>query len=160
MRLCGIRLLVALLTFGAGVAASSLWVLVRAPIADSEVPAPSPGLVAPQPASELPPPPPRPFSPMKGHFFVEGGVLDGKVVSKPQPVYPASAGAARVKGTVVVWVRVDVDGRVISAVARSGPAALREAAEEAALKATLPPTRLSGEPVPVTGTLTYNFGLE
>jgi protein TonB len=91
---------------------------------------------------------------------VEGGILNGKAVSKPQPVYPPVARSANVKGTVVVRVHVGTDGSVVGAQAMSGPVLLREASEEAALRATFTPTLISGERVSVSGLLTYNFGLE
>ncbi|HEX8283103.1 MAG TPA: energy transducer TonB [Pyrinomonadaceae bacterium] len=152
----GLRLLVALITFGVGIAASALSgsESPRKPPCGKRVASPEHVFVF-KAQEEAPK-----VRPMAGHFFVDGGVLDGKALSKPQPVYPPAAKSADVKGTVAVFVRVDFDGRVMSAVATSGPAPLREAAEAAAYKATFAPTRLSGEPVVVRGHLTYNFGLE
>jgi TonB family protein len=86
---------------------------------------------------------------------ISGGVLDGKVVSKPNPVWPA--GAREVTGTVTVQILVDEEGKVVEAKAVSGPEPLRQAAVDAAFKARLSPTRLSGQPVKVSGTLVYNF---
>jgi TonB family protein len=91
---------------------------------------------------------------------VSGGVLNGKAISLPEPVYPPAAKAAHASGTVVVQVAVDEEGKVISATAVSGHPLLQEAARAAAYKARFKPTLLSGKPVLVTGTLTYNFVLE
>ena len=91
---------------------------------------------------------------------VSGGVLDGKAVSKPAPPYPPAAKAARAAGTVTVQVTVDETGHVVSAQAVSGHPLLRPAAVEAARQARLAPTLLGGQPVKVTGVLTYNFVLE
>ncbi len=91
---------------------------------------------------------------------VSGGVLDGKAVSKPQPPYPSLAKAARASGLVTVQVTVDETGSVVSASAVSGHPLLRPAAVAAAKQAKFSPTLLSGKPVKVTGTLTYNFVLE
>lgn len=91
---------------------------------------------------------------------VEGGIINGKAVSKPAPVYPPAAKAAGVAGTVVVRVVVDVKGEVESAEATGGPESLRDAAVEAARAARFSPTRLSGQPVKVSGTITYNFLLQ
>ncbi len=88
---------------------------------------------------------------------ISGGVLNGRAVSLPQPAYPAIAGAAHASGTVVVQVLIDERGCVVSAHAVSGHPLLQQAAVEAARKACFAPTRLSGEPVKVTGVLTYNF---
>jgi TonB family protein len=90
---------------------------------------------------------------------VSGGVLAGKVIEKPQPVYPAVASAAEVEGAVVVEVTVGEDGKVMSARAVSGHPLLRDAAVEAAQRWTFTPTRIQGHPVRVIGTITFNFRL-
>ena len=91
---------------------------------------------------------------------VTGGVLNGKAISKPQPPYPAIARTARASGQVTVQITVDEGGRVISASAVSGHPLLRQAAESAARQARFSPTLLSGQPVKVTGVITYNFVLQ
>lgn len=90
---------------------------------------------------------------------VEGAVLDGKAVSKPQPAYPPVARAARASGAVVVQITVDESGRVVSASAVSGHPLLQQAAVAAAREARFSPTLVSGQPVKVSGVLTYNFVL-
>jgi protein TonB len=65
----------------------------------------------------------------------------------------------RTQGIVTVDVVLDESGRVVSAVATSGPAILREAAVQAALKARFSPTKLSGQPVKVSGAINYKFSL-
>jgi protein TonB len=89
-----------------------------------------------------------------------GGVLNGKAISKPAPIYPAAARAAQVSGTVVVQVKIDECGNVVSAEAISGDPLLRQAAVDSAMKWRFPPTRLSGQPVKVSGTVTFNFLLQ
>jgi TonB family protein len=91
---------------------------------------------------------------------ISGGVLNGKATSLPQPAYPASAKAARAEGTVVVQVTIDETGKVVSASAVSGHPLLKASAVAAARQAVFTPTKLSGKPVRVTGTITYNFKLE
>jgi TonB family protein len=88
---------------------------------------------------------------------ISGGVLNGKAISLPQPVYPMIARAVRVSGMVVVLVTIDEEGNVISASVVSGHPLLQAAALDAARRAKFPPTKLSGQPVKVTGTITYNF---
>jgi TonB family protein len=90
---------------------------------------------------------------------VSGGVIDGKTISKPAPVYPEAAKQAGVSGKVEVFVVVDEEGRVIKAEAVRGPVQLRGAAVEAARQARFSPVRLSGEPVKYSGLLNYNFVL-
>lgn len=128
---------------------------------------PSSGVVGgggpPAPVDEPPPPPkpkPTPTPPPKPSGPISGGVLNGKAISKPAPPYPPIAKAARQQGTVVVQITVDESGRVISAKAISGPPLLLAAAQQAAMSARFSPTLLSGQPVKVTGTITYNFQLQ
>lgn len=111
-------------------------------------------------ASDDEPPPratPKP-TPPKGP--ISGGVLNGKAINKPTPLYPPIARAARQSGTVTVQITVDESGKVISAHAVSGPPLLLQAAQQAAYQARFTPTMLSGQPVKVTGTITYNFVLQ
>jgi protein TonB len=108
-----------------------------------------------------PPPPPKPTpTPVpKPRAPISGGVLNGKAISKPQPAYPAIAKAARAAGTVTVQVTVDEQGNVISARAAGGHPLLQQAAVNAARQARFSPTLLSGQPVKVSGVITYNFVL-
>lgn len=91
---------------------------------------------------------------------VEGGVINGRAISKPAPPYPLIAKAARAAGTVAVRVVVDERGDVVSAWAASGHPLLQAAAVEAASQAKFTPTTLAGTPVKVAGVITYNFVLE
>lgn len=88
---------------------------------------------------------------------ISAGVLNGKAINLPQPAYPAIGRAAHASGTVVVQVLIDERGCVQSARAVSGHPLLQAAAVEAASQACFAPTRLSGQPVKVTGVITYNF---
>lgn len=92
--------------------------------------------------------------------MISGGVLNDKAISLPKPPYPPLARAAKASGTVVVQVTVDENGNVISARAVSGHPLLQAAAIGAARSARFSPTRLSGQPVKVTGLITYNFVAE
>ena len=101
-----------------------------------------------------PPPAPRPI--LKP---VSGGVLNGTALTLPSPIYPDAAKRMRTSGTVTVDVVLDETGKVVSAVASSGPPTLRDAAVQAALRARFSPTKLSGQPVKVSGTINYKFAL-
>ena len=83
--------------------------------------------------------------------------MNGRAVSLPKPEYPAAARALNASGTVNVEVTVDVKGNVVSASAVSGHPLLRAAAVAAARNAKFAPTLLGGQPVKVTGVVTYNF---
>jgi TonB family protein len=90
---------------------------------------------------------------------VSGGVLNGRAISLPAPPFPAIAKAARASGTVVVQIVINEKGCVISARAVSGHPLLMAAAVAAARQACFSPTLLRGEPVQVSGVITYNFVL-
>jgi len=103
------------------------------------------------------PPPPPPPAPTPPRAPISGGVLNGKAISLPKPNYPPIARQAHASGTVVVQVTIDENGSVISAHAVSGHPLLQAVAVAAARGARFSPTKLSGQPVKVTGVITYNF---
>ena len=103
------------------------------------------------------PPPPEAPRPTPPRAPISGGVLNGKAISLPKPAYPPIARAAHASGTVVVQVTIDENGSVIAAHAVSGHPLLQGAAVGAARQARFSPTKLSGQPVKVTGVIQYNF---
>jgi protein TonB len=105
-------------------------------------------------AGEPPPPEVKPTPPRAP---ISGGVLNGKALSLPRPPYPQIAKAAHASGTVVVQVLIDENGNVVSAHAVSGHPLLTAVAVAAARGARFSPTKLSGQPVKVTGVIQYNF---
>ena len=107
-------------------------------------------------AASEPPPPPPPTKPTP-RAPISGGVLNGKATYLPKPAYPPIAKAAHASGTVNVQVIIDENGNVISASAISGHPLLKPSAVAAARQAKFSPTKLSGQPVKVTGVLVYNF---
>jgi protein TonB len=106
-----------------------------------------------------PTPTPAP-TPVPERIRVSSQILSGKVINKPVPAYPIIAKQARVSGVVTVEILLDERGNVISAQVTSGHALLREAARAAALQAHFLPTQLNGQPVKVSGVITYNFVLQ
>jgi protein TonB len=103
---------------------------------------------------EAPAAPPVRTGPLKP---VSAGVLNGRATSLPAPTYPEMARRAGAAGVVQVEVVIDINGKVISAKAVSGPALLRQSAEMAAKLARFSPTLLSGQPMRVSGVINYNF---
>lgn len=85
------------------------------------------------------------------------GFERGRPIELPKPTYPPIARAARASGTVVVRVLIDVDGKVIAAVAISGHPLLYAASAKAARGSAFTPTKWEGQPVKVTGVIQYNF---
>ncbi|HEU0253738.1 MAG TPA: TonB family protein [Pyrinomonadaceae bacterium] len=118
---------------------------------------PGVGTVVTAPAVNIEEPPPPAATPTPPRAPISGGVLNGKAISLPKPAYPPIARAAHASGTVVVQVLIDENGSVVSAKALSGHPLLQAVAVSAARQARFSPTKLSGQPVKVTGVIQYNF---
>lgn len=104
--------------------------------------------------------PPAPVDPSSGKpepTQINGGVVNGKAISLPKPLYPVEGRANRDSGAVTVAVVIDEKGRVVRAGAVSGARTLQFAAREAACRARFSETLLMGNPVKVSGVITYNF---
>ena len=114
---------------------------------------PPPPLIRATPQPTPAPPPQRPSGPVR----LPSEVITSKAISKPAPPYPPIAKAAHAQGPVAVQVLIDEQGRVVNAKATSGSALLQAAAVQAAYQARFTPTLLGGQPVKVTGVITYNF---
>jgi TonB family protein len=86
-----------------------------------------------------------------------GGMLNGKAISLPSPVYPEEARAKGISGTVEVEIVIDEEGKVEFARGLSGDPVLQEAALIAVRRARFSLTQMSGQPVKVSGRVMYNF---
>jgi protein TonB len=111
----------------------------------------------PPPPAAVPTPAPQPPPRREGPVRLTSSILSGKAIEKPAPPYPPIAKAANVQGSVAVQIVIDEQGRVVSAKATDGPPLLLNAAVQAAYRARFTPTVLGGQPVKVTGSITYNF---
>jgi protein TonB len=107
------------------------------------------------PVRPTPTPAQRPTGPVQ----LPSQIISSKAISKPAPPYPIIAKQVHIQGPVAVQIVIDEQGRVISAKALSGPPLLLQAAVQAAYRARFTPTILGGQPVKVTGSITYNFVL-
>lgn len=85
------------------------------------------------------------------------GVINGRAIDLPVPIYPQPAKLVGASGDVNVQVAIDEEGRVTSAKAVSGHPLLRGEAQKAALRAKFSPTYLSKQKVKVTGVIVYKF---
>jgi TonB family protein len=89
---------------------------------------------------------------------LEGQLLNGRAISLPRPAYPEEARRARAQGTVVIKVTLDEQGNVVAASDMCGSDPfLVNASLQSARAARFAPTKLAGQPVKVTGVITYNF---
>lgn len=103
------------------------------------------------------PPPPQPPIEKPVARTISKGPVTGLAKSLPKPVYPPIALQAKAHGAVSVQVLIDEMGKVVSAKAVGGHPLLLAAAQQAAYRAVFSPTTLGGQPVKVSGVITYNF---
>lgn len=91
---------------------------------------------------------------------ISAGPLNGEAKYLPKPPYSQLARIARADGVVTVEVLIDEYGKVVSARVLSGHPLLRSDSIRAAYNARFSPTTLGGQPVKVSGVITYNFVLQ
>lgn len=96
---------------------------------------------------------------VKPEFLNLGALSNANAVRLVMPTYSVMARQARVEGKVLVEVELDIEGNVVTADATSGPAMLRQSAEDAARKSKFKPANFNGEPIKAKGVVTYNFTL-
>ncbi len=108
-------------------------------------------LGAPAPAPVLVPPP--------GPLRVSEGVVRGRAISQPKPVYPPAALRAGIQGTVVLSATIGTDGAIKTLQVIKGNPFLTGAALDAVKKWRYQPYHLNGVPVEINSTITLNFKL-
>ncbi len=95
----------------------------------------------------------------KGPMRISGGVMQGQLVNRVQPNYPAIARSARLSGSVVLNATISKTGTIENLTVISGPAMLTGAAIEAVKQWRYKPYMLGNEPTEVNTTITVNFNL-
>ena len=130
-----------------------------APSATPQAPAQQPQGGTSQPSGAAPQPPAGGEAARQGSGPVAVGSLVSKARQRSAPSYPAIARAARVSGNVVVFLIVNERGDVESVLRAEGPMQLQQAAIEAARRWKFNPTVIDGQPVRVSGYLSFNFTL-
>lgn len=90
---------------------------------------------------------------------VSVGSLASKAKQRVSPAYPPIARTARVSGIVTVYLVVNEKGEVEKVERADGPMQLQQAATDAARRWKFLPTVIDGQPVRVTGYLSFNFSL-
>jgi protein TonB len=90
---------------------------------------------------------------------VSGAVMEARVMTKVDPVYPPEAREKGIAGTVVMGAIIGADGVVQDLRMISGPPMLRAAAMDAVRQWTYQAYVLNGNTVPVNTTVTVKFSL-
>jgi TonB family protein len=111
------------------------------------------GVTSPSPGEAAPPAIPQ-------RVRVSQGVMQGLLVSRVQPEYPADARDQRVQGAVVLKVTLDKEGNVGNIQLINGHPLLAPAAIEAVKQWKYKPFLLDGVPLEVESQVTVNFTLE
>ena len=105
-------------------------------------------------ASALPPPPSLTARPPR-----ISRMMEGNLVRKVQPEYPAVAKSARIQGAVVLRAIISKDGRIVNLHVLSGHPMLVKFAIDAVSQWRYRPYYLNGDPVEVETQVTVNFVL-
>jgi periplasmic protein TonB len=91
---------------------------------------------------------------------VSSGVMEGMLVHKVVPTYPAIAREIRLSGTVVLEATIARSGAIANLRVVSGPALLQQAALLAVAEWRYRPYLLNGQPVEVETTINVQFTLQ
>lgn len=130
-------------------AAANATTAAAAPANNAQPPAQQPAAAGQQPADAA----------RAGGAPVAVGSLAPRAKQKVSPTYPTIARAARVTGVVTVYIVVNEKGEVETVQKLEGPLQLQQAAADAARRWRFNPTVIDGQPVRVTGYLSFNFAL-
>jgi protein TonB len=90
---------------------------------------------------------------------ISSGVMQGNLLQKTVPQYPAIAKAARIQGTVVLQATISKAGSIENLRVVSGPPMLQQAALDAVRSWRYKPYLLNGDPVEVETTVNVVFNL-
>jgi TonB family protein len=101
-----------------------------------------------------PAPPPGSARPAVG-----GQLQPPQLISSVPPIYPSIARSQNLQGVVVLDVRVDETGKVVTTDVIAGPAPLVLAAQNAVLNWKYQPARLNGKPIAVNTRVSVRFNL-
>jgi protein TonB len=91
---------------------------------------------------------------------VSSGVMQGMLIYKAIPTYPAVAQAIHASGTVVLQATISRTGTIENLRVVSGPALLRQAALDAVKQWRYRPYMLNGQPVEVETAVNVEFTLD
>ncbi len=107
-----------------------------------------------------PPPPPvasaqRPIGPQR----VSSGVMQGLILSQPQPIYPEDAKAQHIQGVVVLHARISKEGTIKDLQLIGGPPALVVSAIDAVRQWKYKPFLVDGDPTEVDTVINVHYTL-
>ncbi len=103
--------------------------------------------------------PPRVMRQTHRSLSISSGVMDGSLLDKTVPQYPAIARAARIQGVVVLQATISTTGLIKNLRVMSGPPMLQQAAMDAVRSWRYRPYLLNGSPVEVETAINVVFNL-
>ncbi|MCU1272341.1 MAG: TonB family protein [Acidobacteriaceae bacterium] len=103
---------------------------------------------------------PMPTAPVQTKPFRQSVMMEGNLIHKVEPQYPAIAKQLHIEGTVIVRAIISREGVITRAEAERGQAWLAKAALEAVRQWRYRPYYLSHEPIEVETEITVNFVLQ
>lgn len=103
--------------------------------------------------------PPAPETVLPSNTVVNVGTLNDHAARLAMPVYPLFEKRARIQGTVIVLINLDVEGKVTHLECVSGPKAFWAAAENAIKQSQFKPVIRDGRAIAASGTISFNFKL-
>lgn len=95
----------------------------------------------------------------KRPLTINAGALNAYAIKLVMPVYTANDKRMGIRGKVTVSIKLDEEGKVVSAKAVDGPKQLWNAAEMAIRQTKFKPVLFEGKPIAATGAITFNFTL-
>jgi protein TonB len=96
---------------------------------------------------------------VKGPVRVSSMVVEGLIIRKTIPLYPAIARAAGIQGTIVLQATISKSGTIENLRVISGPAMLQQAAVDAVKTWLYRPYKLNDQPVEVETTVNVVFSI-
>lgn len=105
-------------------------------------------------------PRPMPVAPVESKPFRKSVMMEGNLIHKVEPQYPAIAKQLHIEGTVIVRAIISREGVITRAQAERGQAFLAKAALEAVRQWRYRPYYLNNQPIEVETEITVNFVLQ
>jgi TonB family protein len=95
----------------------------------------------------------------KRPLVINAGALNAYAIKLAIPAYTANDKRMGIHGKVTVSIKLDEEGKVVSAKAIDGPKQLWISAENAIKLSKFKPVMFDGKPIAATGSITFNFTL-
>ncbi|MFZ1700253.1 MAG: TonB family protein [Pyrinomonadaceae bacterium] len=103
--------------------------------------------------------PPVPETVVPSNTVLNVGTLNDHATRLAMPIYPHFEKRARIQGTVIVLINLDIEGKVTHLECVVGPKAFWASAENAIKQSQFKPVIRDGRAIAASGTISFNFKL-